>query len=457
MFKKSFYIFTGYIGGNSTTIKTKNYRETITKNITYELEDDKFTSRTKNGSTRAFLRRRVLTIKNLIVIIMSASRAMQRELDDFFRKLNSADFTIREVTKSAFTQARSKLNAWAFIRLNEIAANTFYNESEYYVWHNMRTLAVDGTRLVLPNSDDIKKEFSQHSFGPNADSPRSMALGSMLYDVLNQITIDSQLAPYTGSEQDLLKEHLNHVKAGDLLLLDRGYPSIALLYLLIAKKIEFCVRMKENWWLKVKDFSNSTEKECIVKFSLPKKDWAKLKDYPELLDKEICCRLIKVELENGEKEILCTSLIDDKKYSYDDFEGLYHLRWNEEEAYKLLKTRIEIENFSGKTALSVRQDFHAKIFLLTLCAAYAHPITERVSQEYKADQDRKYEQQINQTNAIASTREILIQVFLKGNIQKALDAFDHIVAATREIVRPNRKNERKHRPKKLYSMNNKRL
>lgn len=78
---------------------------------------------------------------------------------------------------------------------------------------------------------------------------------SLLYDVLNLITIDSQIAPYASSERDLLMEHLDQVKSGDLLLLDRGYPSFWLLFLLKAKGIEFCVRLKEDWWLKVKDGS----------------------------------------------------------------------------------------------------------------------------------------------------------------------------------------------------------
>jgi hypothetical protein len=60
--------------------------------------------------------------------------------------------------------------------------------------------------------------------------------------------------------------------------------------------------------------------------------------------------------------VLCTSLTDCEKYKYKEFEELYHYRWNEEEAYKLLKNRIEIENFSGKTACSVKQDFLQKYF-----------------------------------------------------------------------------------------------
>ena len=390
-------------------------------------------------------------------MIINFKSSIQRELDKFFKTISRSDFNIREVTKGAFTQARAKLSPWAFERLNEVAANTFYDEAEYYIWHGMRVLATDGTRLVLPNHPSVIEEFGQQQFGPKADSPRSLAMASMLYDVLNQITLDAQLAPYASSERDLLMQHLDKIKPGDLLLLDRGYPCFWLLFLLKAKGIEFCVRLKDDWWLKVKDFTESDEKERIVTFTLPKKDRKKLADFPDMQDATITCRLIKIELPNGEKEILCTSLVDSQKYLYEEFDKLYHYRWNEEEAYKLLKSRIELENFSGKTARAVRQDFHAKVFLMTLCAAYAHPIEDRVVEEYKADQNRKFDQKINRTNALSMTQDILIAVFLRKQFEKALNAFDKIVAETREIIRPGRSNPRKKRPKQLYSMNYKRL
>ena len=383
--------------------------------------------------------------------------SIQRELDRFYKEVMQSDFNIRAVTKGAFTQARAKLNPWAFKRLNEVAVNSFYEGAEYYVWHNMRLLAVDGTRLVLPNHPTVAEEFGVHQFGPKADSPRSLAMGSLLYDVLNLVTLDSQIAPYASSERDLLMQHLDQVKPGDLLLLDRGYPSFWLLFLMKAKGIGFCVRLKEDWWLKVKDFTKSSEKERIVTFTLPKKDRAKLKDFPHMLDAEITCRLIKVELENGEKEVLCTSLTDAETYPYEEFEQLYHYRWNEEEAYKLLKSRIELEAFSGKTARAVKQDFHARVFLMTLCAAYAHPIEEKVIKEYKAGQNRKHDQKINRTNALSTTMDMLVPTFIRKEYRAALQAFDELVEKTREIIRPGRSNPRNKKPKKPYSMNYKRL
>ncbi len=97
----------------------------------------------------------------------------------------------------------------------------------------------------------------------------------------------------------------------------------------------------------------------------------------------------------------------------------------------------------------VKQDFYAKVFLMTLCAAYAHPIEEKVIAEYEADEKRKHPQKINRINALAMTQNILIGVMLKNQFEKALDAFDKIVESTRKIIRPGRSFERNKRPRNL--------
>src|SRR5574340_382021 len=122
-------------------------------------------------------------------------KSLQRELDAFYKKVTGGEFNIREVTKGAFTQARSHLKPEAILELNENACQTFYDEAPYWEWKKHRLLAVDGTRLQLPNHKSIREEFGEYGFGPNADSPRSIAVASMLYDVLNLVTLDAQFAP----------------------------------------------------------------------------------------------------------------------------------------------------------------------------------------------------------------------------------------------------------------------
>jgi hypothetical protein len=382
--------------------------------------------------------------------------SLQRELDAFYKGVSGSDFNIRKITKGAFTQARAKLNPNAFIELNDNVNNTFYSGAPYHVWKQMRILAADGSRLTLPNHESIKEEFGEHSFGPLADSKRSLAMVSFLYDVLNLVTVDAQIAPYASSERDLLYNHLRKVKAGDLLLLDRGYPSLALLFLLHAMGIEFCMRMKEDWWLKVKEFKDSGERERLVYFSLPKKDHKFLNEYPQVINKQLCCRLVCVELDNGDKEILCTSLTDAENFQHHEMAELYHFRWGVEEGYKLYKSRVEVENFSGKTAWAVKQDFYAKVFMMSLCAVLAFPIEEKVREESRQS-DNKHQKKINRTSAISLLSHLTIGLFIKKIVPDALNAFDAIVEKTTEIIRPGRKNVRNKRPKKYYYMNYKPL
>ena len=394
---------------------------------------------------------------------MSSQRSVQRGLDEFYQKINSEDYSIREVTKGAFSMARNKLNEWGFQRLNTVCVDFFYERASYHKWHGFRLLAVDGSRLHLPNHSTIREEFGEIKTGRNGDTPCSMATCSMLYDVLNQVTLDAQIGPYKNSskkkagESALLEGHLPKMKPGDLVLFDRGYPSKELFFKLITQGVDFCMRMKGSWWKEVRAFRESSLEEALVEFSLDQKYRKKMESYPQPIPETITCRLVKVILDTGEIEILCTSLTDTEKYPHKQFGELYHKRWNEEEAYKLLKNRAEVERFSGKTAKAVKQDFFAKIFLMSLMAAYAHPIEEKVRAEYKADQNRKHDQKINRTSALAMTRDMLVGMFGKRDYQGALNAFDNIVSKTREVIRPHRKNERRHRPKKPYYMNHRPL
>lgn len=388
---------------------------------------------------------------------MSIKSSLQRDLDSFYKNINQSDFSIRSVSKSAFSQARSKINPLAFKHLSRIALKVFYEKAPFNKWKGMRVLACDGTRLILPRHKTITEEFGVQHVGPNADVATHMAMASILYDTENLVPIDSQIASYELSERDLLKKHLNYTQKGDLLLLDRGYPAQWLFFLLYAKDLQFCIRLSDYNWGVSEAFSRSELQQTIVPINLPKKDRSHLDRYPEFHDKELSVRLVKVVLSTGETEILCTSLLDEEQFPISDFQELYHKRWTAEEGFKMLKSRIQLENFSGKTAVAVRQDFYAKMFAMTLCATHAFPIEERVKAEYQVDKDRKRSQKINRTSAVAMLQQLLVPAFIRRKFLQAVRAFDDLVEKTREIVRPNRSNPRKHKPSKRYHLNYKSL
>lgn len=383
--------------------------------------------------------------------------SVQRELDDFFAQILDQDYSIREVTKGALSQARAKLKPEAFVEMNAVACRDFYAGAPYLLWNNHRLLAVDGSTLQLPDHPSTHQEFGIHTTGRGGVAKRCMASTSIVYDVLNLLTLDAVIDRYAVSEQVLLRQH--HLRQvaflqGDLLLLDRGYPSVGLLYELSERQIGFCVRLRGDWWLQAREMLEKGETDKIVTFQLNSKDLHLQQQYASKA-RTVRCRLVVVELETGEKEVLCTSLTDTTIYTRESLKELYHLRWQVEEAYKLYKCRLRWDNFSGKTARNVKQDFYAKVFMMSICACLSHPIEQKVRQESQAAKSR-HPRQINRTSALAFYRKIWVYLWIKPK-PKILAILSKFLAKTTDIVRPGRKFERKKLPKKPPSMQYKQL
>lgn len=155
-------------------------------------------------------------------------------------------------------------------------------------------------------------------------------------------------------------------------------------------------------------------------------------------------RLIRIE-NNGQVEVLITSLLDMDKYPIEIFHDLYHLRWPVEEDYKTMKCRLELENFSGKSVLSVYQDFHAKVFTKNLVWIMAFPGNNALRQQH---QHRKYDYQINFTQALSKAKGVIGLLFHETASKVALLIVDlqHIFQRTIEPIRPGRRYPRNHRP-----------
>mgnify|MGYP000175641097 CR=1 FL=1 len=282
------------------------------------------------------------------------------------------------ITKSAFFQARKQLSYTAFQSLNrQVVNNVYQGEWKPKTWMGFRLCAIDGTSIRLPNEPNITEYFGFQK-GRSEQGECSMGMASVFYDVLNKIVIDSAIHPRRVAEKACVEEHLQYTQENDLVLFDRGYVAFWLYAYLLQHNIRFCMRAKTNQCLLVKDFVKSGKSEAIVTFeaNAPSVQTCEKKG---LSTKPVTLRLVRVDLPN-EVEVLVTNLMDKEAYDCSIFKGLYHLRWGIEENYKRLKQWVEIENFSGKSALSVKQDFYAKIVaanLTTLMEIQAQEIVDK--------------------------------------------------------------------------------
>lgn len=387
---------------------------------------------------------------------MGLARSLQRELNNFFGQILNSDFDIHAVTKGALTQARQKLKPEAFKELNAEAIRTFYDEAPYSRWRNHRVLAVDGSMLELPDHPSIQSQFGTQQLGCKAAATRSMSRISILYDVLNLTVLDGLMDTVNTGERDMLRRHLEDAifLENDLLLMDRGYPGIALMMELRHKRVEFCFRLQVGLWSDAKAMIANGEYDKTISFQLPRNDKWRFEGLNVPTD-PIDCRLLVIELENGNKEVLCTSLTDSIKYPYECFKELYHYRWQIEEAFKLFKCSAAVTEFSGKTAHAVQQDFHAKLFMMTICATLCHPIEQKVRDQGK--EDRKHDRKINRTNALGYLKSVWVTIFTKRNLLDLLSEMQKLLLKTCHIIRPTRWFSRERYKRKSPPMTYKRL
>jgi len=64
-----------------------------------------------------------------------------------------------------------------------------------------------------------------------------------------------------------------------------------------------------------------------------------------------------------------------------DFKELYWNRWGVETFYGVLKTRLNLENFTGLSPESVKQDFYSSIYLTGLEAILTEDVEKILNQK----------------------------------------------------------------------------
>lgn len=406
-----------------------------------ELESEGFLQRHR-CSERAFSRRRRLSFVVVILFLVNmVKRALQDELDEFFRLLSEAPVAERVVTKSAFSQARQKLKHTAFIELNQVQVNYFYQHFVVQRWHGLRVLAIDGSLTSVPSGAAVAAHFGV--WQPAAGGACAKARLSQLFDVLNQVTLDAQIAPKALGERALAERHWTCLGADDLVLLDRGYPAFWLFVGIRQRQAHFCARLSVSDWTVAGQFVASGQAEQIVTLR-PSREARTACRERQLSVAPLPVRLVRVDLPTGEVEVLATSLLDSECWPQPLFADLYHLRWPVEEAYKVMKSRLELENWSGTSVEAVYQDFHAGVFTQNLAALFAQPAQPVVAAQSATKQ---YTYQVNFANLLSKCKDTVVALLTQTHCLDYLNALWQQMLRTVEPIRPKRSFPRQPRVK----------
>lgn len=261
-------------------------------------------------------------------------------------------------SKQAFSQARQKISAECFMDLMESGLEVNYQKAGHKgLWRGFRLIAGDGSTLRLPESEELAEAFGRWPTQSGQASP-PVARISEFSDMTCKLVLSGRIAPCLISEEELAREQLPEVVAkmrrfGQKKLLfvyDRGYPSEQFINQHLDLGVDFIFRLPRNFNMAVKDIYERGNPEAY----LLKESWPLL-------------RVVQFDLPSGEREILLTSLRDEILYRPQALSEVYQGRWTSmEEGYKKQKITMQLENFSGKTALAIRQEYWATLTVANL-------------------------------------------------------------------------------------------
>lgn len=394
-----------------------------------------------------FTRKRKLPFVDMVLFILSGiNKSLTVQLTDFFSSLGKSDQT---VTKQAFSKSRMQLRYESLIELNDTLVQEYYS-MEHELYKGYRLLAVDGSMVELPHGEEIRK-----TFGSINHSPKGTNCGWSIcfYDVLNEIIVESKLHKYGNSERKLLTDDARRFKASgkqrkDIIIADRGFPSIDVVYELVRNGYDFVIRYNGGAFLKESRFFNESP-QTDVELTLDLREirrrinWARYAFIDKMCpNKVVTVRLVKIELGGGKTEFLMTTLLDKQLFTPEDLKTIYGLRWRGEEAFKLQKCTAELENISGRSERTIYQDYYAKILMMNMHSIIVQDAEAELNKDIADGKKKlKYENyKVNRNVSFGIIRPKL-QDLIRPETEGWSQAYDNLVREVKKYiipVKPNR-------------------
>lgn len=115
-----------------------------------------------------------------------------------------------------------------------------------------------------------------------------------------------------------------------------------------------------------------------------------------------------------------------EEYTIENFKELYFKRWGIEIKFDELKNRLEIENFTGTTKISIHQDFYASIYLSNM-VELARQESDEIIRENNKDKNLKHEYKTNLNILVGTLKDKLIMMMLEKNDRKRTKMFNNIM------------------------------
>jgi hypothetical protein len=290
----------------------------------------------------------------------------------------------------AYCKARAKLPERFLQRLACTVGRELEDQApDGWRWHRRRVVLVDGSTLSMPDTPANQAAYPQsRSQRPGVGFPLMRWVA--LIGLASGAVLASAFGPWRGKqtgETALLRQLLDTLRPGDVLVADRYYCSYWLIALALARGVHVVFRQHQ---LRRTDFRRGQRlgsNDHVVTWSKPQRPaWMDEETYAALPD-ELRLREVRGSVATPgcrvRSLVVVTTLIDAEEFPREDILELYHARWHAEIDLRSIKTYMGMDILRCHTPEMVRKEIWTHLLAYNLVrqvmaqAARQHGVTPR--------------------------------------------------------------------------------
>ena len=291
-----------------------------------------------------------------------------------------------DLTAQAFCDARMRLPLEVFRRLLQQLVPTLRDgKAPPSLWLGHRTFAVDGSSFSMPDTPELQQEFGQ-SGKQRKGCGFPVAHFLAMFDSATGFLVEVLASPLRTHDMSKVAQIHPALRAGDVLVGDRGFCSYAHLALLFQRGIHGVFRLHQRLRLSI---LKSTDAESVDQTELRRRtrrstglarvlhrlgvcdhvvEWDRPKKKPEWMSEEqylalppmLQCRVLSYDLSRPgyrtKRITLVTTLLDAEAYPWKELAELYRQRWQVELNFRHLKITMNMDVLRCKTVDGVLKE-----------------------------------------------------------------------------------------------------
>ena len=351
---------------------------------------------------------------------------------------NLRHLTGLDLTAQAFCDARIRLPLEVFRRLlRQLVPTLRDGQAPPSLWFGHRTFAVDGSSFSMPDTPELQREFGQ-SGSQRKGCGFPVAHFLAMFDSATGFLLETLASPLRTHDMSKVAQIHPGLRAGDVLVGDRGFCSFAHMALLFQRGIHGIFRLHQRLKLTV---LGPTEAESvdqtkpkrrkkrptglakvlrrlgvcdhIVEWDRPKKkpEWMNENEYaalPTMLE----CRVVSYDLRRPgyrtKRITLLTTLLDAEAYPWEELAELYRQRWQVEINFRHLKITMQMDVLRCMTVDGVLKE----LMVFAIVYNLVRVVMVEAARRQKVDVDRISFIDAMRWLVVARPRSVLIKLIV---------------------------------------------